>query len=179
MDIHKIIENCIRGDRASQKLLFETYAPKMMTVCRRYARYDLEADDFMQEGFIKIFKNLHQFKKEGSFEGWIRRIMVNTALQKMKKKSFKNEELGIDPIYHQIAVGPMALSNLNEEEILKIIALLPDGYKMVFNLSVIEGYNHKEISDLLGITESTSRSQLAKARKWLQKRILTIQRIAV
>lgn len=130
----------------------------------------------LQDGFIRVFDNLTQFKYNGSFEGWIRRIIVNTSLNHCRKSSFKQEYIGIDDLQDTV-VNSKAISKLSEMELLELIQKLPDGYRMVFNLYVIEGYSHKEIGDLLNITESTSRSQLAKSRKWMQK-LLTAQKFS-
>lgn len=166
----ELIQGCIREDRECQLELFNLYAGKMLTVTRRYARHHLEAEDLLQDAFIKVFNNLDRFEGKGSFEGWIRRIVVNTALKNYNRSSFKKENIGL-PEYHDTPVNPEAISNLGEEELLKEIAALPDGYRIVFNLYVIEGYSHKEIAEELGIGESTSRSQLVKARKMLQERL--------
>ncbi len=174
----ELIKACMREDRQSQQLLFQRYAGKMLGVCMRYARNRQEAEDILQDGFIKVFDNMHRFRFEGSFEGWIRRIMINTALKSFKKKSFKNEQIGLEN-YQEDSCEPDIYSQLSEQELLKIIGELPDGYRVVFNLYVIEGYSHKEIGELLGIQESTSRSQLTKARKLLQQKILGIFKSAI
>lgn len=166
----ELIQGCIREDREYQLELFNRYAGKMLTVTRRYARHHLEAEDLLQDAFIKVFNNLKKFEGKGSFEGWIRRIVVNTALKNYNRSSFQKETIGL-PEYHDKPVNPEAISNLTEEELLKEIAELPDGYRIVFNLYVIEGFSHKEIADQLKIGESTSRSQLVKARKMLQERL--------
>jgi len=175
MNEDKMIQACIDEQKSAQKYLYDLYSPKMYFVCLRYARHDLEAQDMLQDGFIKVFDNIQKFKKNGSFEGWIRRIMVNTSLNHCRKRSFKQEQIGIED-YQDKVVSSKAVSNMSEQELLKLIQGLPDGYRMVFNLYVIEGYSHKEIGELLEITESTSRSQLAKSRKWMQK-VLTEQKI--
>ncbi len=174
----ELIKACISGDRKCQRDLFELHAPKMMVVCRRYARHHLEAQDIMQEGFIKMFRNLEKFQFEGSFEGWVRKIMINTALKKVSRKSFTHEKIGIDETY-QGSIESTVLSNLGEEELLGMIESLPEGYRIVFNMYVIEGFSHKEIGEKLGIGESTSRSQLVKARRILQEKVLDSQKIAV
>jgi RNA polymerase sigma-70 factor (ECF subfamily) len=175
MDEKKLIQACINEDKTAQRKLYERYSPKMYFVCLRYARHELEAQDMLQDGFIKVFDNLSQFKYNGSFEGWIRRIMVNTSLNYCRKSSFKQEYIGIEDLQHTV-VDSKAISKLSEKELLALIQKLPDGYRMVFNLYVIEGYSHKEIGEMLNITESTSRSQLAKSRKWMQN-ILTKEKI--
>jgi RNA polymerase sigma-70 factor (ECF subfamily) len=176
MDEKKLIQACIDESSSAQRALYERFSAKMYYVCLRYARHELEAQDMLQDGFIKVFDNISKFKHNGSFEGWVRRIMVNTSLNYCRKSSFKNEQIGIED-YQDKVVDSKAVSNLSEHELLKLIQTLPDGYRMVFNLYVIEGYSHKEIGELLKTTESTSRSQLAKARKWMQK-VLTEQKIS-
>lgn len=170
MDEKKLIQDCINEKNAAQKYLYEKYSPKMYYVCLRYARHASEAQDMLQDGFIKVFDNISSFKNNGSFEGWIRRIIVNTALNYCRKTSYKQEQLGIED-YQDKVVKSKAVSNLGEQELLALIQKLPDGYRMVFNLSVLEGYSHKEIAEMLDITESTSRSQLAKSRKWMQNEL--------
>ncbi len=159
-------------------MLFEQYAGKLMTVCLRYCKTRMEAEDVLQEAFIRIFKYIHQFKFEGSFEGWIRRIVVNTALKHISKKSINFSEMG-EYTEASATIESYAYSNLNQAVILKLVSQLPEGYKIVFNLNVIEGYSHDEIGKLLNIQPSTSRSQLVKARKILQNKILGMQKIAV
>lgn len=178
MNEKELIKGCIRENREAQQLLFQKYAGKMLLVCMRYARHHAEAEDILQDGFIKVFDNISRFRMEGSFEGWIRRIMVNTALKNYRKSSFKKEQIGI-ATYQEDSSEPEIYSQLSEEELLKIINELPDGYRIVFNLYVIEGYSHREIGELLNIQESTSRSQLVKARKLLQKKILRIFKSAI
>lgn len=178
MTNNELIQGCIRKDRECQKALFLRFAGKMLTVCRRYARHEMEAEDLLQDAFIKVFTNIEKFSSKGSFEGWIRRIVVNTALKNYQKHSFQKERIGLED-YEDETVEPTAVANLGEEELLKLIAELPDGYRVVFNLYAIEGYSHKEIAAALGIGESTSRSQLVKARKLLQSRILSMQKIVL
>ncbi len=167
-----LIFNCLKGDGVSQRELFEMYAGKMMTVCRRYGRHKAEAEDILQEGFIKVFMNLAKFSDKGSFEGWVRRIMINTALKYISKKSFKNESLGIES--YQLVnskANPVVYSKLGVDEMMNLVNALPDGYRVVFNLYAIEGFSHREISERLNIEESTPRSQLVKVRRVLQKKI--------
>jgi len=173
----ELIAGCIREDRICQQELFRLYAGKMLTVCSRYARHHLEAEDLLQDAFIKVFDNISKFQGKGSFEGWIRRIVINTALKNYKKSSFQKELIGIED-YHESAFDPDILSVMHAEEIMNLIAKLPEGYRLVVNLYVVEGYSHKEIAKSLGIQESTSRSQLVKARKMLQEQIIKLQKIA-
>lgn len=173
-----LIENCLQGDRSSQRALFDMYAGKMMTVCRRYGRHQAEAEDMLQEGFIKVFLNLEKYGSSGSFEGWIRRIMINTALKSVSKKSFQNESLGIESYQlNESKEEPTVMSKLGVDELMALVAELPDGYRLVFNLHAVEGYSHREIGEALSIEESTSRSQLVKARRLLQKRITELNEL--
>ncbi|MBK6619924.1 MAG: RNA polymerase sigma factor [Saprospirales bacterium] len=178
MTDRELIEGCIREDRRCQMEVFRRFAGKMIAVCRRYARHELEAEDILQDAFIKVFDNLGKFEFKGSFEGWVRRIVINTALKNFQRASFQKEQLGLDNFDEQ-SIEPEAISNLQEEELMDLITRLPDGYRVVFNLYVIEGFSHKEISDMLEIGESTSRSQLVKARKMLKEQIQKIQMIVL
>ncbi len=174
----EILKACLKGDRQAQKDLFYLYSGKMMAVCRRFARNQQEAEDMLQDGFIKVYTNLQDFNNQGSFEGWVRRIIVNTAIKHTKKKSFSNENSGLDYIPEN-SIDPDVLSALSESELIKIISELPDGYRAIFNLFAIEGYSHKEIAELLNIEEGSSRSQLAKARRILQAKVNELYTIAV
>jgi RNA polymerase sigma-70 factor (ECF subfamily) len=174
----EIIDGCKAQKSNAQKALFLKYGPSMLTVCRRYARHQMEAEDFVQEGFIKVFRYIDKFKEESALGTWIRRIMINNALKHVAKSSFKKESIGISENYDKdFDAGTYA--KLSAEEILKLIDELPTGYKVVFNLYAIEGYAHKEIADMLEIGESTSRSQLLKARRMLQQKFIQLQKIAV
>lgn len=135
----------------------------------RYARSRQEAEDFLQDGFIKVFDNIKKFNYSGSFEGWVRRIMVNSALKNYRKASFHNEIMPEEEI--EMGFDQGIVNKISEKELLELISKLPDGYRMVFNLFAIEGYEHKEIAEMMGINEGTSRSQLNKARHWLQKEL--------
>ena len=179
MNVKQIIAACLSGDRQAQERLFHIYAGKMMTVCRRYVKSQEEAEDLLQEGFIRVFTYLSSFENAGSFEGWLRRIFVNVALKSISKKSLIIESIDTEIPYNITSSDPDAVSRLSEEQILKLVESLPDGYRTVFNLYAIEGYSHKEISEMFGIEESTSRSQLMKARKILQEKIHEIQKIAI
>lgn len=167
MDEKKLIQACIKEDKSAQKALYDLFSAKMYFVCLRYARHEAEAQDILQDAFIKVFDKLDSFRFNGSFEGWVRRIMVNTALNYCRKSTYKYENIGIED-YQDKVVNSKAISRLSEQELFALIQQLPDGYRMVFNLYIIEGYSHKEIAEMLSISENTSRSQLAKARKWMQ-----------
>ena len=166
----ELVLGCQREERHAQEDLYSRFARRMYAVCLRYARHQAEAEDLLQEGFIRVFDKLGGFRMEGSLEGWIRRIMVHTCINHHRKSSVRNEVLGTENRPER-AVAPVAVANLGQQELLALVQNLPEGYRMVFNLFAIEGYDHAEIADLLGCAESTSRSQLAKARRVLQKQI--------
>ncbi len=180
MTEEELIRGCIREEATCQKELFNRYASRMLGVCHRYARNAADAEDILQDAFVKIFNKMHQFKFEGSFEGWIRRIMVNTALKKYSLRRYQKEVVGYEvKDSDESAMEPAAYTHLSKKEILELINNLPDGYRLIFNLYVIEGFQHEEISEMLGIQPGTSRSQLVKARGMLQKQIIELQKIAV
>ncbi|MCU7548648.1 RNA polymerase sigma factor [Chitinophagaceae bacterium LB-8] len=162
-----LIEGCIRGDRKMQYELYERFAPKMFGVCLRYASNNEEAEDILQEGFIKVFKKIGSYRSEGSFEGWIRRIFVNTAIEHFRRKVHlqpitEKEESTVEGKYLSI------LDTLAEKDIVQLVQQLSPGYRTVFNMYVIEGYSHKQIAEELGISEGTSKSQLSRAKQILQ-----------
>lgn len=180
MTENQLIKACIREDAASQKEVFDRFSGRMLTVCLRYARNAADAEDILQDAFIKVFDKMHQFKFEGSFEGWIRRIVVNTALKKYSLRRYEKEVVGYEvKEKDESSIEPSAYSDLTAKDLLDLINALPSGYKLIFNLYVIEGYQHDEIAEMLGIQPGTSRSQLVKARNMLQKQILELQKIAV
>jgi RNA polymerase sigma factor (sigma-70 family) len=169
-----LIKSCLRGSTQHQRELYERFAGKMFAVCLRYARNSADAADMLQDGFVKVFTKLDQYHFQGSFEGWVRKIMVNTALRTYQRQRFDMEHTGFESLPEH-PVDPDALSKLAEEELLAIIAKLPDGYRVIFNLVAIEGYSHAEVAQALGIQESTSRSQLTKARRWLVEQMETLK----
>ena len=150
----------------------------MYAVCLRYARSREDAADILQEGFIKVFSKLEQFQFNGSFEGWIRKVMVNTALRAYQKQRFEFEQSGYERL-PELPVDPDAMAMLSEAELLNLVRQLPDGYRAVFNLVAIEGYSHAEAATMLGIQESTSRSQLTKARRHLEVEVVKLDRILI
>jgi RNA polymerase sigma-70 factor (ECF subfamily) len=167
----EIIDGCIREDKVAQKTLYDMFSKKMMGVCYRYAKDMMEAEDMLQEGFIKVFDNISRYGYKGSFEGWVRRIFVNNAINKIRSR--KNEleykdELNCDVEYE---VTEDTMDKLNHVELLKLIDKLPKGYKTVFNLYAVDGYSHKEIAQRLNIRECTSRTQYSKSKRFLRKLI--------
>ena len=176
----ELIRGCIKEEAICQKEVFHRYAGRMLGVCNRYARNSADAEDILQDAFIKVFEKIHQFKFEGSFEGWIRRIMVNTALKKYSLRRYEKEVSGYEiRDRDESGIEPSAYSHLTQKELLDLINNLPEGYRLIFNLYVIEGYQHDEIAEMLGIQPGTSRSQLVKARNMLQKQILQLRKVAV
>ena len=162
-----LIENCIKGERKSQKALYDMYSAKMYSICLRYSKNQMDAEDILQEGFVKLFNNLQRFRGEGSFDGWVRRIFVNTAIEHIRRKSL-NTTVG-EGLENSVADRQQnALDNLYEKDIINSSLTLSDGYRTVFNLYAIDGYSHKEIATKLGITESTSKSQFSRAKALLR-----------
>ncbi|GAO44189.1 RNA polymerase sigma factor [Flavihumibacter petaseus] len=165
-----LVKGSIAGDARMQEALYQRYAGKMYAVCLRYSGNNDDAQDLLQEGFIKVFRNLDKFRNEGSFEGWLRRVFVNTSIEHYRRKVHlnsitENEEVRIeDP-------SVSVLDQLAERDIVQLVQELSPGYRAVFNLYVIEGYSHKEIGDMLHISEGTSKSQLARAKSLLQKKV--------
>lgn len=162
-----LIDKCIAEDSSAQELLYKQFAGKMLAVCLRYARSRSDAEDILQDGFVKVFNHLKDFKREGSLEGWIRRIMVNTALRHYRNTQKYSDNVNIDYAEAELSEASDTISQMSAKEITGIIQQLPDGYRMVFNMYVVEGYIHKEIGEKLNISEGTSKSQLARARKYL------------
>lgn len=170
----ELAERCKKQDRQAQKELFETYAARMLSLCCRYIKDRAEAEDVMITGFTKIFSRIDQYKGEGSFEGWMRRVIVNEALSQLRKT--KNMYLETDLELADRQPDLQQLENtLEAEDLLKVITELPSGYRVVFNLYAIDGYSHKEIAEQLGISENTSKSQLSRARAHLQKSLVELE----
>jgi len=167
----QLLTKCLENNRKAQNELYMKYAPKLFGTCLRYSKNNTDAEDILQEGFIKIFKYLKDFRNEGHFEGWMRKIMVTTALNFYKRKSLLNKEVDPDFVNAPSMSVPDVISLLSSEELLSMIQELPDGYRMVFNLNTIEGYSHKEIGEIMNISVNTSKSQLSRARNSLQKKI--------
>ncbi len=169
----KIIQGCINGKRSAQHMLYKKYAVVMLGVCLRYSKNKSEAEDVLQDGFIKVFSNIKKFRSEGSFEGWIKRIMINTALINARNNLKHYYHSDITEFEQQISAEDKGhiKEAISSKDLMKLIQALPDGYRIVFNLYVFEKFNHKEISELLKISESTSKSQLSRARSLLRKSV--------
>lgn len=166
----ELIEGCRKSDRAIQRSLYERYCRKMLVVCMRYSKSTLEAEDILQEGFVKVFKGIMDFRGESKLETWITRIMVNTALNSQRKKLYLLPMVDVTEI--DLPESELSLSGLNYSQLLEMIQALPQGCQVVFNLFAIEGYGHKEIADMLGISEGTSKSQYARARSLIKAKLL-------
>lgn len=164
-----LIQGCLQNNRRYQKELYDRFSGKMYAVCMRYMGNADDAQDVLQDGFIKVYKNLERFRHEGSFEGWMRRIFVNTAIEQLRKNRPNQSLSETEERIEMPAVG--AVDRLNEKDLLQLIGELSPGYRSVFNLYVIEGMGHKEIAELLHISEGTSKSQLARARMILQHKV--------
>ena len=166
----ELIDACKKQNRAAQEAVYRTMAGKMYALCCRYVKDRMEAEDVLVTSFTKIFDRIHQFKGEGSFEGWVRRIVVNEALSYLRRNKSLYLEMDIEHANGEPDTSTLT-QPLEAEDLLKLVADLPVGYRMVFNLYAIDGFSHKEIAEQIGITESTSKSQLSRARMHLQARI--------
>ncbi len=167
---NELIEGCRKGNRASQKALYDRFCKKMMVVCLRYSKATQEAEDILQEGFVKVFHGLEGFRQDAKLETWVTRIMVNTALNHHRKKLYLYPMVDVEVI--DIPQAEVSLSGIHVTQLLEMIQALPPGCQVVFNMFAIEGYGHKEISEMLGISEGTSKSQYARAKCLLQTKIL-------
>jgi RNA polymerase sigma-70 factor (ECF subfamily) len=166
---NELIEGCRKGNRASQKALYERYCRKMLVVCLRYSKTTAEAEDILQEGFVKVFNGLKDFRQESKLETWITRIMVNTALNVQRRKLYLYPMVDVEDI--NLPDVELSVSGINFRQLLEIIQTLPHGCQIVFNLFAIEGFSHKEIAEQLGISEGTSKSQFARARSLMQAKL--------
>lgn len=171
MTEEQLIEGCKQGKRIAQKELYEIYSRKMMGVCLRYVGDRETARDLLQDGFVKVFTCMDSYSGIGSFEGWMRKIFVNCALEYLRKSDVLRESTDLDNTAELIETDGSAVSNMSAAELMKLVEELPAGFRTVFNLFAIEGYSHKEISEMMNITESTSRSQFTRAKQLLQRRI--------
>ncbi|MCU0419079.1 MAG: RNA polymerase sigma factor [Cyclobacteriaceae bacterium] len=170
-----LLEGCCNNDRASQRALYDRYARKMFAVCQRYTRTGEEAEDVLQEGFVKVFAKLKTFRGEAKLETWLTRIFINASLNHQRQKLYLFPMVDVETV-PLVQHEQFSLANLHLEELLKMIKTLPDGCRVVFNLFAIEGYGHKEIAELLGISEGTSKSQYNRARQLLQEKLMRYER---
>ena len=172
----ELIKGCLEGKKDIQKLLYKKYASTMLGICIRYFQFREEAEDALQEGFIKVFTNLKTFRNEGSLEGWIKRIMVNTALNQLRNQQKHQYHADLEEVEHLVTDDFDLIGSIARRDLLNLLHELPPGYRMVFNMYEVEGYSHKEIAEALNISVSTSKTQLLKARKVLQKKVIELNK---
>ncbi len=165
-----LVADCVKGDRAAQRALYQKYAARMMTVCLRYCRCREDAEDVLQDAFVKVFNHINTFRQDSTLAYWIKRIVVNTALNYHRKSVHLYPHLDIDEV-HSLGTDSTTLSNYHFKELLQLLQTLPQGCQVIFNLHAIEGYKHREIATMLQISEGTSKSQYARARALLQELI--------
>jgi RNA polymerase sigma factor (sigma-70 family) len=169
------IKSLKENDAKTQRAFYQQLAPKMYGICLRFALINEDADDILQDGFIRVFKHIKDFRGEGSLEGWVRRTIVNTAINYYKKKIKQGINTDLEFVKGKVKEQNNIVEKMSCDELLVMINELPPGYRMVFNLNVIEGYTHKEIGKILEISENTSKSQLSRARASLQKKLYLIR----
>ncbi len=169
LDDKKLIKGCLKNNPIAQKELYNRFASKMYGICLRYTKDDMEAKDVMQDAFVKVFNNLIYFKYEGSLESWVKKIIINTAINSYRKNVTNYNSLEIDKV--DVTEDNNIISDISTQELLSIIKELPKGFRMIINLYAIEGYNHREIGEMLNISENTSKSQLSRARLIIQEKI--------
>jgi len=169
-----LVKKCIEGDNRAQKKLFDLFAPKLFGVCLRYMKDHDLAQDTLQDGFVKIFTKLSDYNGKGSFEGWMRRIVVNTCLDQLRKDQKLKMNTSIDDVSFLVKDNHWIEEELTAKDLLKLVESLPDGYRVVFNMFAIEGYSHKEIAEQLNISENTSKSQFSRAKSHLRKKLIEL-----
>ncbi|MCI1778745.1 MAG: sigma-70 family RNA polymerase sigma factor [Bacteroidales bacterium] len=167
----RLIEKCLENNRLAQKKMYEKLSARMLPVCIRYIGEREKAEDVLHDGFITLFSKLGTYKGEGSFEGWARRIFINTALMYIRKNDILRDCDDLEKPGTDVRIAPSVLDKIGAEELMGLISKMPEGFRTVFNLYAVEGYSHQEIAEMLGITESGSRSQLSRARLWLKARL--------
>lgn len=170
--IEDLIQRCRAGERKAQELLYKQFASKMLGVCMRYATDRMEAEDMLQNGFIQVFQKMNDFRGDGSFEGWVRRIMVHSSIGYYRKHHKMLQMVDMESEGIEQSVNPVAVANLDAKDLMVLIQRLSPGYRMVFNLYAIEGYSHREIGEIMGISEGASKSQLSRARTILKEQIV-------
>lgn len=173
-DLMTIVDGCVKGSPKAQKALYDRFSGKMMTVCLRYLKNTEEAEDVFQTAFVKVFRNIKDYHKAGSLEGWIRRVFVNSCLDQIRRLKKTKFDQPLEDVEYKLESEVSVLSDLAHQDLLALIAKMPDGYRVVFNLFAIEGFSHKEIGEHLGISENTSKSQYKRARGYLLNCIETL-----
>src|SRR6476661_6153739 len=181
MDYYVLVKECLKGKPSAQRELYQLFAGTMLSICYRYTKSMADAEDVLQEGFVKVFLNLHQYKFEGEFGGWVRRIMVTTAINFLKRNArYQSDLVFPDEHLHVASNDQHPELKMEAKELADLIRQLPPGYQTIFNLYAVEGFNHVEIGKMLGIQESTSRSQYARARalliQWIEQKNLEVKK---
>lgn len=171
MDDSALVKECLEGNSKAQRMLFEKFAPKMLGVCMRYTKNVEQAEDVLQDGFVKVFTKLSHYTGNGSLEGWIRRIIVNTALDEIRKNVKFQSNVSVEDVDYKLDIDSHILEGLMAEDLMGLINDMPAGYKVVFNMFAIEGFSHKEIAVQLNISENTSKSQYSRARAYLKTKL--------
>jgi len=171
MDDSALVKKCLKGDARAQRALFDKFAPKMLGLCMRYAKNTEQAEDVLQDGFVKVFTKLSNYSGNGSLEGWIRKIIVNTALDEIRRNVKFKDNVNVDDVDYKLKLDSYIVEGLAADDLMKIVNDLPDGYRVVFNMFAIEGYSHKEIAMQLNISENTSKSQYSRARSYLKVKL--------
>ena len=171
MDDTSLVNECLKGNSKAQKALFDKFASKMLSVCLRYMKNTEKAEDALQDGFIKVFVNLLNYSNSGVLEGWIRRIIVNTCLDELKKNKKLLLNVSVEEVEYKLESNDFVQEQMMADDLMKLIQDMPAGYRVIFNMFAIEGYAHQEIATQLGISESTSKSQYLRARAYLKNRI--------
>jgi RNA polymerase sigma factor (sigma-70 family) len=171
MDDTSLVNECLKGNSKAQKALFDKFASKMLSVCLRYMKNTEKAEDALQDGFIKVFVNLLNYNNSGVLEGWIRRIIVNTCLDELKKNKRLLLNISVEEVEYKLESNDFVQEQMMADDLMKLIQDMPAGYRVIFNMFAIEGYTHQEIATQLGISESTSKSQYLRARAYLKQRI--------
>lgn len=175
-NIDELVKRCKAGQRKAQELLYKQLAGKMLGVCMRYATDRMEAEDMLQNGFIRVFQKMEDYRGEGSFEGWVRRIMVHCSIEYYRRHHKMMQLVDVGEAGEEPSVNAAAASSLEAKDLLLLIKTLSPGYRMVFNLYAIDGYSHKEIAEMTGITEGASKSQLSRARAILKEQVLRMEK---
>ena len=171
MDDNTFVQECLKGNSKAQKALFDKFAPKMLAVCLRYMKNVEQAEDVLQDGFIKVFRNLKSYKNTGALEGWIRRIVVNSCLDELKKSKKLLLNVQVEEVEYKLEAEDFTAEKMMADDLMKLVQNMPEGYRVIFNMYAIEGYAHQELASQLGISESTSKTQYLRARAYLQNRI--------
>lgn len=171
MDDSALVKKCMKGDARAQRMLFDKFAPKMLGVCMRYAKNTEQAEDVLQDGFVKVFTKLSNYSGNGSLEGWIRRIIVNTALDEIRRNVKFQNNVNVDDVDYKLELDSHIVEGLAADDLMAIVNAMPDGYRVVFNMFAIEGFSHKEIAVQLNISENTSKSQYSRARAYLKTKL--------